>query len=106
MDYQVWTKEEYADTYTKVDCGDMTAARREIDLAVRLGREPLLTVAVPYELNIKIGEVGDEAKKGKAKPDKVAGSESDRQVRRGDEADTKGLDKGSGDSSAGNSAGD
>lgn len=63
MDYQVWTKEEYADVWTKVDCGDLPAARREIDLAVRAGREPLLTVEVPYKLDIKISEVGAELPK-------------------------------------------
>ena len=62
MDYQVWTKDEYGDTYTKVDCGDLEAAKREIDKAVRSGREPILTIEVPYELSIKTGEVGTETK--------------------------------------------
>lgn len=60
MDYQVWTKEEYGDTFTKVDCGDLTAAKRELDKAVRLGREPILTVEVPYSLTIKVEDVGTE----------------------------------------------
>ena len=106
MDYQVWTKEEYGEMYTKVECGDMGAVRREIDKAVRAGQAPILTVEVPYELAIKISEVGSEVKKGKAKPDKGARVESDSEVRRGDKEDTPGLDNGSGDNSSGNSAGD
>jgi predicted transcriptional regulator len=88
MEYQVWTKEDFGETYKKVDCGDMDAVRRELDKAVREGKEPLLTVEVPYELSIKIQEVGSEAKKGKAKSDKGAGVEGDSEVRRGDEAVT------------------
>lgn len=65
MDYQVWTKEEYGDNYTKVDCGDLAAAEREIDAAVRRGEEPILTVEVPYELSIKVSEVGEEVPKTK-----------------------------------------
>jgi len=60
MDYQVWTKDEFGDTYTKVDCGDLGAAKREVDKAVRAGREPILTVEVPYSLAIKVEAVGTE----------------------------------------------
>lgn len=68
MDYQVWTKEEFGDNYTKVDCGDLAAARKEIDKAVRTGGEPILTVEVPYKLDIKVSEVGAEVpKKAKSK---------------------------------------
>lgn len=92
MEYQVWTKDEFSEGYTKVDCGDLDAAKREIDKAVRVGAEPILTVEVPYKLSIKIEEAGAEkkprdktsdplgdymkederleAEKGKAKPDK------------------------------------
>ena len=106
MDYQVWTKEDFGDTYKKVDCGDLGAVKRELDRAVRDGKEPLLTIEVPYELSIKIQEVGSEAKKGKTKPDKGAGAESDSEVRRGDETVTPGLDSGSGHNRPGDSAGD
>jgi len=92
MDYQVWTKEEYGDNYTKVDCGDLAAAKREIDKSVRIGREPMLTQEVPYELSIKVLEVGSEVKKDKAKPNKMAGVEGDSKVRRGDEGDPEKLD--------------
>jgi len=60
MDYQVWTKDEFGETYTKVKCGDLAAARREVDKAVRAGVEPILTVEVPYSLAIKVEAVGTE----------------------------------------------
>lgn len=65
MDYQVWIKDEFGDTYTKVDCGDLAAARREIDKAVRVGGEPILTVEVPYSMSIKVEPVGTEKPKRK-----------------------------------------
>ena len=84
MDYQVWSKDEFGDTYTKVDCGDLDAARREIDAAVRKGGEPILTIEVPYELNIKVSAVGTEAlklpkpkKEPETKREEAAGSEAD-----------------------------
>ncbi len=63
MDYQVWIKQEFGEEYTKVDCGDLPAAKREVDKAVRAGAEPLLTVEVPYSLAIKIEAVGTEKPK-------------------------------------------
>lgn len=65
MDYQVWIKDEFGETYTKVDCGDLTAAKREVDAAVRKGGEPILTVEVPYSLAIKVEDVGTEKPKRK-----------------------------------------
>lgn len=106
MEYQVWTKDEYTG-WDKKDCGDLAAAQREILEAMKQGKEPLLTVEVPYNFNIKImeGSIG-EVKKGKTKPGKGPGVEGDGQVRRGDEADTQGLNQGSGDNSADNLSGD
>ena len=63
MDYQVWVKDEYEDKYTKVDCGDIEAAKRELVNAARKGQEPILTVEVPFELLLKVGEPGTEPKK-------------------------------------------
>lgn len=88
MNYQVWSKEEYGELWKKVDCEDIAAAKGEIDKAVRAGGEPILTVEVPYELNIKVSEVGSEVKKGKAKPDKGTRATGDGDIRRGDEGDT------------------
>lgn len=84
MNYQVWTKEEFEEKYTKVECGDLPAAKRHIDEAVRAGREPILTVEVPYELSIKTGEVGSEVKKSTTKPRESPGPASESKVRPGD----------------------
>lgn len=84
MDYQVWTKNEYDEQYTKVDCGDLPAAKREIDIAIRQGGEPILTVKVPYELNIKISEVVNEAIKSNTEPDKSTRVKGKGEVRPGD----------------------
>ena len=65
MNYQVWIRDEFGETYTKVDCGDLPAARMELDTTVRAGKEPLLTVEVPYSLSIKIEDVGTEKPKRK-----------------------------------------
>ncbi len=63
MDYQVWTKEEFQDGWGRTDCGDLIAAKRQLDKAVRAGLEPLLTVEVPFKLDIKVSEVGTEPPK-------------------------------------------
>jgi len=63
MDYQVWIEEEFGDTYKKVDCGDLAAAKREIDAAYKTGKDPMLTVEVPYSLAIKVEDVGTEKPK-------------------------------------------
>jgi len=102
MDYQVWIKDEFGDTYTKVDCGDLAAAKREVDTAVRAGANPILTVEVPYSLAIKVEEPGaakphhretaaetekrlkeeakSEASQSKAEPGEGPGAESKGQV--------------------------
>lgn len=84
MEYQVWTKEQYQEGYARVDCGDLDAARRELDKAVRAGGDPLLTVAVPYKLDIKVSEVGTELpkppkpkKEPEEKKEEAAKSEAD-----------------------------
>ena len=106
MNYQVWIKDEYGEAWAKVDCGDLPAAKRELDKAVRSGRQPMLTQELPYELSIKVGEPGAEAPihkvekektqktekeatrsetlKSEAEPDKSPGPESEGEVRPGD----------------------
>ena len=102
MDYQVWIEDEYAHTWSKVDCGDLEAAKREVDKAVRAGANPLLTVEVPYTLNIKVGEIGSETSKGKAKPGKGSRAESESEVRSGDSGPVQELGEGDRDSSPDN----
>jgi len=101
MNYQVWTHEEF-EGWQKVDCGDLSAAQREILKALTSGKEPLLTVEVPYDFNVKIKEdkIG-EATKGKAKSDKGPRVEGEGEVRPGDTITIPELDKGSGDLGAG-----
>ena len=84
MDYQVWIKEEFGDSYTKVDCGDLAAAKREIDAAYKTGKSPILTIEVPYSLAIKVEDVGAEKPKRKVdtkepetKPKEVPKGEAD-----------------------------
>ena len=60
MNYQVWSKDEFGESYNKTDCPDIVAASKAIDKVVRAGGEPILTVEVPYSLAIKIEAVGSE----------------------------------------------
>ena len=101
MDYQVWTHDEY-EGWKKVDCGDLPAAQREILKALTSGKEPLLTVEVPYDFNVKIKEdkIG-EITESKAKPDKGPGTEGEGEVRPGDTPAVSELGKGSGDPGSG-----
>ena len=85
MEYQVWIKDEFGDTYTKVDCGDLAAAKREIDAAYKTGKDPMLTVEVPYSLAIKVEDVGAEkprrrttTKQPEEKTEKETKSEADK----------------------------
>ena len=93
MEYQVWIYNEYTG-YTKKDCGDLPAAQREIMLALKEGNEPLLTVSVPFDVSIKVKEdkIG-EAIKGKAKPDKGAGAQSESKAGSGDTEATGAVNK-------------
>lgn len=63
MDYQIWIKEEFGDTWSRVDAGDLGAAKREILVASKAGKEAILTVEVPFSLELKVGEPGGETKK-------------------------------------------
>lgn len=63
MNYQVWTKDQYADNWARVDCGDLGAAKRTILQAAKDGKQTVLTVEVPYEVQLKVGEPGEETPK-------------------------------------------
>ena len=62
MDYQVWTKAEFGDQWDRQDCGDIDAAKRTLLEASKAGKEAMLTVEVPFELELKVGEPGAEPK--------------------------------------------
>ena len=55
--YHVWTKEEYADQWTRTDARDLEEARTTILQAVQTGREPLLTQEVPFSVEVKVRPV-------------------------------------------------
>lgn len=84
MSYQVWTNVEF-EGWKRKDCESLIEAQGELLAALKRGAEPLLTVEVPFDVNIKIKEdkIG-EVTKSKAKPDKGPGAESKGEVRPGD----------------------
>ena len=55
MGYQVWTKDEY-EAWKRTDCEDLPAAQVQILAALKAGREPLLTVEIPFEVKVEIKE--------------------------------------------------
>ncbi len=63
MDYIILVKEEFSDLWAKKDAGDLAAAKREILAAEKTGRGTILAVAVPFEVQLKVGEPGTETKK-------------------------------------------
>ena len=102
--YQVWTKEEYVEGWSKVACGDLSAVQREILKAVKEGKDPLMTMEIPFDISIKIkeAEIG-KATESKARRGKGAGPEGTVEVRPGADDPVPELDKGSGDSGPGDS---
>lgn len=100
-EYILWI-EEYEGSWRPVRCGDLPAVQREILKFLKDGKEPLITINVPYKFNVKIeeAEIG-KVQKDKTKHDKDPGAEGDREVRRGDETAASGLDQPGGDHSPG-----
>ena len=95
MYYQVWTKEEFGETYTKVDCGDLPAAKREIDAAYKAGKDPILTVEVPYQLAFKVEEPGSGKSQRKDNDKKLETKEKEEPKSEASQGKTE-ADKGSG----------
>ena len=106
MNYQVWTKNEYDAGYTKIDCDDVAAVKREVESSVRASQDPLVTIEVPYTMDITIGEIKDEATKSKAEYDPRPRAEGHGKVHRGAKGDPSPVGEGSGDPVAGDSPGD
>lgn len=63
MDYQIWTKQGYSETWERKDAGDEAALKRILEAEVKAGHDPVVTVEVPWELTLKIGKVGEEPPK-------------------------------------------
>jgi hypothetical protein len=80
MNYQVWTKDDYQN-FVKKDCPDMAAAQANILAALKAGKEPLLTVAVPWgvEITIKEDKIG-ETTESPAEPNQGAVAQGDSAV--------------------------
>lgn len=72
MDYTIWTKEEFGDSWKRQDAGDKGAAKRLILEEMKSGREPILTVEVPFDLKLEVGDPGAEVKKTRGKNDPPA----------------------------------
>jgi len=73
MEYQVWKKDEFGDTWTKTDCGDIAAAKREVLSAAKEAKEAVLTVAIPFTVQLKVGEPGAVGKKVQKDEEKDTG---------------------------------
>jgi len=73
MEYQVWTRETYDERWDRENCGDLGAAKRAILIASKGGLIVELTVLVPFEVQLKVGEPGAEVKKPPAKLKKSPG---------------------------------
>jgi len=101
MEYLVWIPDEF-EGWKYVECEDLKTAQAEILKGLMAGKEPLLTVAVPYDFNIKVKEdkIG-ETQKNKARGHKGPGAEGEGEVRPGDTGAVPKLDSGSGDSGPG-----
>jgi hypothetical protein len=103
MNYQVWTQDDYKN-WVKKDCPDMGAAQAELLVALKAGKEPLLTIEVAWTISIDINEapeleklsaserwrlaVGERGKgvigettEGKAEPNQGAVAQGDGAVR-------------------------
>ena len=91
MEYQVWTKDDYQ-AWVKKDCADMVAAQTDILTALKQGKEPLLTVSVPWgvEITIKEDKIGATTE-SQAESDKGSDVAGYGTVRRGNEENTPGL---------------
>ena len=85
MDHTVWIKDEYDDKWAPHECGDAGAVKRKVLDAAKAGQTVRITVEVPFEVQLKVGEPGAEVKHPKRKEEKKVeqGKEEDTQ----DEAD-------------------
>lgn len=80
MSYQVWFKDEF-EGWRQKECADVEAAKEELLLAIKAGKEPMLTEEVPFGINIwiKEGKI-DEAHKSKANPGESARAKGEGEV--------------------------
>ena len=72
MDYQIWSPEDYSDNWRRQDAEGLAAAERVIRSELQLGHEPVLTVEVPFQVQLKVGEPGAEPKETKVPKETAA----------------------------------
>ncbi len=88
MSYQVWTKDEFTG-WQRADAESLEAAKEQLLIALKKGLEPVLTIELPFNMNIDIKEGKPvETTKTKTEPGEGAGAEGEGKVRRGS---TKGV---------------
>ena len=63
MDYTVWIKDEYEDKWLPHECGDAGAVKSKVLEAANQALTVRITVEVPFEIQLKIGEPGAEGRK-------------------------------------------
>lgn len=63
MNYIILTKDEFSDMWRRQDAGDKGAAKRLLLEELTTGRQPILAIEVPFDLQLNVGEPGDETKK-------------------------------------------
>lgn len=63
MNYTVWVKDEYDETWRPKECGDLGAVKRIVLQAAKDKLEARITVEVPFEVQIKVGDPGAEVKR-------------------------------------------
>lgn len=69
MQYCIWTQDEYAKTWTLQTAGDKAAVKRMLLEELKQGRQPILTVEVPFSLQLEVGDAAKELKKAERDPE-------------------------------------
>lgn len=103
MNFQVWTHDEY-EGWKREDCADIQEVQKAILKALTSGKDPLVTVEVPFDVDIKIKEdkIGEVTPR-ETKLDKGPGAPGKGPVRPGDPGPVQKLDQRSRASSPGDS---
>jgi len=55
MGYIVWSKEQYAETWTRTDCADEAAVRAEVLRLLKQAGEVVVTLPIEYEVTVQLG---------------------------------------------------
>ena len=82
--YQVWTKDEFGDTWHLIECKDKGEVKEEILAATKVGHEVLVSVPMEFSIDVKIKEprpeyhptVKEKYRRGVEKPKEVVEDEA------------------------------